>query len=258
MKNNELIPYSLEEKRKNTLVSLLWALNEFKYNSATVTSTILHLKKVGSCFSGSLIELTKEKYGFNKKHDNIFLIAQILTGYYILYYIFRWNKKHNLYFANSVGQEFLVNLMINIESKLVNLFPEYEFTFKEGKFPSFIAKETKTIIDNIQNIDIKISEPIKEILQPGKSDIELRGLIAQVCAELDEIKYEDLTNLKEIDRKIANNAKRFAKMIVNNVDSAKGHKGESELTIKDIAHNFALNASLFFRLVDLNKEKNNK
>ena len=41
----------------------------------------------------------------------------------------------------------------------------------------------------------------------------------------------------------------------NKVKYARGHKGESELSVKDIAHNFALNASLFFKLVELNDEK---
>ncbi|WP_168388362.1 hypothetical protein [Mycoplasma marinum] len=41
----------------------------------------------------------------------------------------------------------------------------------------------------------------------------------------------------EVDKPILNNAQKLAKMLANNVGAAKGHKGKSGLTVKDIAHN---------------------
>ena len=250
--------YTLSEIRIRTLNGFIKSLSRFRMSyrrvigeGASIESCAAKLMQYGEFSSDSWFELTKEIYGYSKNlNDPEFLMAQILTGYALLLSIksITGNQYDN---SHSV-------LMNNIKEKLVALMPEFSFGFSETKAPTFKPTEEKTIIDNIQNTDAEIANPIKQLLMPMQSENESIGLISKVYVNLEKIKYDSLTNLNKTDQGIAKRAKDICRTTVNNVKAAKGHEGRSELSIKDIAHNFALNASLFFRLVELNKEKEDK
>jgi hypothetical protein len=63
-----------------------------------------------------------------------------------------------------------------------------------------------------------------------------------------------LLYLSDTDNYIYSKAKDLVKILANKINYAKGHKpDESILTIKDIAHNLALNASLAQKLLKAQK-----
>ena len=248
--------YTLKEKRELILKGLISSIistkvHHQKYLYHSINNAIENLKQQGAIYSDNFIELTKEIYGTPENDYGYeyleFMMAKILIGYFLINYLLNSTN----YWNTHVKQ-----LMKNIKIKLIDLFPEYTFTFEKNDYPKYVPIAQKTIIDNISNTDTLISDPIKKLLMPFKSENEIIGLISKVHAKLEKINAnKHLKKLNKTDVIIATKAKEIAKLIVNKVDSAKGHKGESELTIKDIAHNFALNASLFFKLVELNDEK---
>ena len=256
--------FTLKEQRINVLRGFLSAIKSWNYSHHEIIHWYIHAEQMeGEFFSNSITELTCEHYGspsdgyddvdfgFSQNCDEEFILAKVLTCYFLIINSMD-SMEYTIYHVVNLN----LPLLKNIRTKLPNLFPEYIFKFNINKWPEYTPKAEKTIIDNISNTDVLIANPIKELLMPFKSQIEISGLISNVNAKLEQINVKnDLRNLNATDLSIAKNAKKICGLTINNVNSAKGHKGKSELTIKDIAHNFALNASLFFKLVELNDEK---
>ena len=205
-------------------------------------------------------------YSENEENDLEFLLVKILFLWNLYYFelnILSLNLRSD--FLNQQISK-LKHLSNNVILNVNNIFKdEYKIywkeDWKEDYFPTTIRYEpieTTTIIENLHDIDQKLRNPIEELLKPMKNDAELRGLISEIYANL-EPKRKDIlnknyknTNLNKVDSSILKQALGLAFCLANQVDSSKGHIGESNLKVKDIAHNFALNASLIYKLIKKN------
>lgn len=251
-----LQPLTFNEKRLKWISAIEMQLLNFKINDEyavgygyTYIDAIKELYSSGYLVSTKIDDIVEEHFGrTDDKEDFEWKIAKILVLYYIV------SVLPNLFNADESQKtsRFLSNIKINLTSYV----PDYIINFPNNGIPSFEPTESKTVTDNLSDIPASEAEPIKELLQPLKSDVELIGYISKVYAKIEHFKFDSLSNLNEVDRGIARDAITLSKKIVNNVNSAKGHEGKSELTVRDIAHNFALNVSLFWKLVEINKANN--
>lgn len=222
------------------------------------------LKKLfddGEIKSDNLMELTTLYFGKpSNKNELEWKLNEIIMLNNLLFFYFKLeigeiNNEFN--YKNKKRRDTLLG---NLKQELSKYFPDYEIIYEHNSLQiiEYQPKKYKTIIDNLKDIEIEKTKPIVELLKDNKSDAELIGWICKSYKEFEKVKKENLNNLKNIDKSIYDRIWNLAKMLVNNVDGAKGHKGESELTIKDIAHNFALNASLIQKLINLNEQKGEK
>lgn len=216
-------------------------------NGASYQNAINELFQKGILVSKDLDENVEEHFGKpENKEDFDWKIAKILFLHYMV--------KCLPFLINEKKIQETKMFLKTIENNLSSYANDYSFSFPDDNIASFEPTELKTITDNLSDIPSNLADPIKELLQPNKSDTELRGHINEVYAKIERFNFDDLSNLNQVDKSIARKTWEFSKMLVNSVDSAKGHEGQSELTVRDIAHNFSLNVSLFWKLV----EKNNK
>ena len=198
--------------------------------------------------TNNLEELIKIWYGEaeDKEDDLEYKLAKILTLYRLLFACRK--SPHNFF-------EFK-NFLKEVRDNIQKYVPEYIVTFDEnGDYKGYKPAECVSIAENLNDIPEDIADPIKEILQPMKTENELIGLISKIYSKFEKIKGDNLINLNDVDKGIYKKAWNLAKMVANNVDAAKGHEGNSSLTVKDIAHNFALNASLLQKLIAINNGK---
>ena len=253
-----LTQMTFSEKRNLIIKGIEQQLCSFSiYISGRMRSYFYFLEVIfakGDIPSNEIDECVEFQYGKPDSKDDIeWKIAKILYIFNIWFVAPSYCDDN--YKANELRRE-VTPLLGNIMDKMTDYLPEYTLTFyNNGSLPSFEPKETKVVIDNLGDISEKVAEPIKELLQPMKSDTELRGHINEVYSKIEKFDFDSLTNLNQMDVNIAKNAHKFSKMLVNNVDAAKGHQGTSELSVRDIAHSFALNVSLFWKLVELSNKK---
>ena len=263
---------TFKERRSIWLDSMEQRLKEFEIEIYTYSGQIAKLNykdvqnelfKKGLIPSKKLSTCVKEYYGYsNNENNSEFKLARILYLKFLLSYhkIFEFLGLINdqwIGFTNPKVE--LDNILKLTTMRIKEYFPEYKiYDAIPMKHIKYEPKEIKVVIDNIKDIPEKIADPIKELLGNMKNENELIGLISKVYKEFEHIKKTDLQNLNDEDKSIYGTARDLVKKIANNVDAAKGHKGKSMLTIKDIAHNFALNASLIQKLINLNKEMDKK
>lgn len=188
------------------------------------------------------------------EYDNEYKIAQILFLIFLikLHSVCTDNYSH---YRNKKKSETLVS---NTLLHLKKYFPEYKiYNPEKHGYLTYEATETKTVTDNLKDIPEKLASPIKQLLSNMPNENELIGLISKVYKDIEDenIPPEKICNLNKVDKSILKNTQKLAKMIVNSVEAAKGHNGKSELKIKDIAHNFALLASLIHKLFEINDSK---
>ena len=212
------------------------------------------LNKKGYVYSNNLDNITKILYGYSDKENEETFLVRLLTLFFLASRI-----PHNFngeFCINSTNNCRLNILLNNTKNKIIQYYPEYKITGLNIEFlnriPQYEPLGTKTIVDNLEDIDIKQSEPIIEILKPGKSDIQLIGYINIISSNIEDTiwkgKLSFELNLNKEDTSIIKHSKKLADKLINNVMSAKGHAGKSSLSVKDIAHNYALLTSLVFKL----------
>lgn len=247
-----------DEKRKMILKSAEDQLKTKSFHpdygdAFDYTDIMNKLYSKGTLISKVLRENVDHQYGSTEDYEDIeYKIAQILFLIYLI-------KQHQVCIGNFVIssiKEETEELISNILRKLAENFPEYEIYNPEepedGDYLTYEATETKTVTDNLKDIPEILASPIKQLLSNMPNENELIGLISKIYKDIEKIPPEKTCNLNKVDKSILEKTQKLAKMIVNSVEAAKGHNGESKLKIKDIAHNFALLASLIHKLFEIN------
>lgn len=252
---------SFNEKRKIWIESILTALAEhriclrWKESCQDIIDFYFEKQMVPS---RKLETIIKVEYGEAENTNDLeYIFCKILTLFWL---IKNFNCICSTSLYPSASEEKCLKrekeFLDNVRQKITEYFSEYEVeNWNSKKFIKYKSKEYKTVIDNLKDIPEKIAKPIVKILEPMLNENELIGCISKIYKDFEKRNIKTLENLNEIDKKIYQRTYELAKMVVNNVEGAKGHQGQSKLSVKDIAHNFALNASLIQKLINLNDEK---
>jgi len=209
------------------------------------------MKNTGVIPTNDLELLIEVRFGESedKQNDIEYKLVKIVTLYKIL------KNWPNLIDIRSQSNDKLKTLLKRVRLTLQEYMPDYSITFDDnGNFKSYKPIEENSVVENLNDIPQDISDPIKELLKPMINENEAIGLISKIYSKFEKIKKDSLKNLNETDKGIYQRARDLAMMVANKVDMAKGHKGDSSLSIKDISHNFALNASLVQKLININNK----
>lgn len=217
---------------------------------------VFHVAKrmagVGFLPSANLDDIVRFHYGDGDSNDPEFIFARIIVLYFLLSYLEETDYFRKAEFNNN--REFLKK---NIKLHVAEYFPEYKVDSWDTNngLLSYSYAETVAVAENLNDILLSDAMLIKELLNIRATDAELIGNISKINSKIEKWESLDLPNLNEVDKGIFKDSLKLSKKIINNVNEAKGHAGRSELTVRDIAHNYALNVSLVFKLKQINDEK---
>ncbi len=248
---------TFNEKRGQVLHSSQRILNNFSFpeSADTINGYISRNAKIGYFYESSIDKCVEQFYG--KPDDDDFqssewILANILFRISILKKIDSsvvWGGYHQR-LETEKNNDYRELLLGNVKRNITLAFPDYEIHWAvKSDFINFEPKETKSVTENLGNLPEVVADPIKQLLMPMKTKQELIGLISEVYKNIEKIPKVNKGHLNETDKLILNKTQEFTKLLANKVDGAKGHTSDSKLSIKDIAHNFALNASLIHKLL---------
>ncbi|WKX02281.1 hypothetical protein [Candidatus Mycoplasma mahonii] len=256
---------TFNERRKSYIVPLISIIE----NSWIIKSKLSDFKSMNVINNYSIKENVDWIYGKAPAQDDM----EWLMCKYLLLYIAGMHAINvdmhaldytSFNYADNKKEFIHLNFLLKNSKSKIESFFENEFIIKWIKFNKFKFEtinyepiETKTIIENLKNVPANIGDMIKLLLKKNITEEESIGFISKIHAEFESEFPKDQKYLNQIDKVIYEKTWTLAKKIINKVDGAKGHKGKSQLTVKDISHNFALLASLIYKLISINDENEN-
>ncbi|WP_127943064.1 hypothetical protein [Mycoplasma sp. ATU-Cv-703] len=252
---------SFDQKRQMVLNDLLNKLKITMFGSGNYAWAIAleELRADYTLNCENFKNCVKFFYGENSTSDEQnpeWLLAQILFTISLIRLIYI-KKPH--YFRHNSDLEERSSKWKNILEKYS---PDYKIKWEklteQNAFIPFEYSKFTPVVENLKNISEEKATPIIELLSPNRSEIELSGLICSIYSGFEKIKPNDLKFLNQTDQNLYKHVWTFSKHLANKVDKVKGHKSDSELTITDIAHNFALNASLIEKFIEINSKNQQK
>ncbi len=258
--------------KKRTTDSIIEILSNFEITASdfeddiNIQNFVSNEYKKGFFISGDIDDNIEHFYGQtdDKENDLDWKIAKILFLTSILNCLYIYG------YSAGVNEQWRDDLVDNVKMKMSEHFLEYTIKWPthnwmesgepKDMFATFESSDTKTIRDNLSDIDDEIADPIKELLKPLKTNVEIRGLIASIYGDFESIELNKYRKkLNESEWGLLNDTYRLAKRLVNdNKDKAKSHIGRVNLKVVDIAHNFSLLVSLVYKILNIASENINK
>ena len=179
-------------------------------------------------------------YGWSEIDSEELRLAKCLTAWYMLYY-FRKTFSHEKWKHQTTEKN-----IWSAWNEIKKCFPSFEVQIGQNwEPPRFKSKIYKSVSKNINDINPDQRQPINIIFGTVQSNDELRGAMSRIYSELEN---SQLKSQNQCDNALYSQTLKLLKFYCNQVGAIKGHKGKSQLKVRDVAYSVAFLGSVLYKL----------